>query len=63
MPGKGGVFTGSAAAFDSTNSPGGLRFDPEGVRASGCGDSVYVSDEYGPFVYEFRIANGSDCAR
>jgi hypothetical protein len=35
-----------------------LRFDPEGVRVSDCGDSVYVSDESGPFVYEFRIASG-----
>jgi hypothetical protein len=55
---KEGVLTGSAAAFDSINSPEGLRFDPEGLRISACGDSVYVSDEYGPFVYEFRIASG-----
>jgi hypothetical protein len=53
-----GLFTGSAAAFDPTNSPASLRLDPEGVRASACGDTVYISDEYGPFVYEFRISNG-----
>lgn len=45
--------TGNAGAFDSTNSPGSLRFDPEGVRAGACGGRFYVSDEYGPFVYEF----------
>jgi hypothetical protein len=55
---KTGVFTGSAAVFDAVNSPESLRFDPEGLRVSGCGDSVYVSDEYGPFVYEFLIGSG-----
>jgi hypothetical protein len=43
---------GSAAAFDATNSPASLRFDPEGVRVSPLG-TLYVSDEYGPFLYEF----------
>jgi hypothetical protein len=55
---KEGIFTGSAAAFDAINSSAGLRFDPEGLRVSACGESVYVSDEYGPLVYEFRIASG-----
>lgn len=58
MEGHGGLFTGSAAAFDPTNSPASLRLDPEGVRVSRCGDTVFISDEYGPFLYEFRIANG-----
>ena len=49
---EGQPLTGSAAAFDATNSPASLRFDPEAVRISG-GGSFYVSDEYGPFVYEF----------
>ena len=48
------VFTGSAAAFDATNSDGSRRFDPEGIRAAACGGGFYVSDEYGPFLYEFR---------
>ncbi|HYN04314.1 MAG TPA: esterase-like activity of phytase family protein [Vicinamibacteria bacterium] len=47
------VFTGSAAAFDPTNSPDSVRLDPEGVRVANCGASFFVSDEYGPFLYEF----------
>lgn len=58
MEDHGGIFTGSAAAFDPTNSPASLRLDPEGIRVSRCGDTVFVSDEYGPFLYEFRIADG-----
>ena len=46
-------FTGHAAAFDATNSPASLRLDPEGVRVARCGGRFYVSDEYGPFLYEF----------
>jgi len=53
-----GLLTGSAVAFDATNSSAGLRFDPEGVRVSACGDSVFVSDEYGPFIYEIDIDSG-----
>jgi len=48
------LYTGSAAAFDVTNSTDSLRFDPEGIRAAGCGGRFYVSDEYGPFLYEFE---------
>jgi hypothetical protein len=47
------VFTGSAAAFDPTNSSDSVRLDPEGVRVANCGGSFFVSDEYGPFLYEF----------
>lgn len=52
------LFTGSAAAFDATNSTNSLRFDPEGVRVDACGRSAFVSDEYGPFVYQFSLASG-----
>jgi hypothetical protein len=52
-------FTGSAAAFDATNSSEGLRFDPEGVRVSACGRTAFVSDEYGPFIYEFDLVTGA----
>jgi len=48
-------FTGSIAAFDATNSPASLRLDPEGVRV-GPGGTFFISDEYGPFVYEFSAA-------
>lgn len=51
-------YTGSAAAFDATNSTGSLRFDPEGVRIDACGHSAFISDEYGPFVYRFSLASG-----
>lgn len=51
-------FTGSAVAFDAVNSPDSLRFDPEGVRISRCGHSAFVSDEYGPFVYELDLESG-----
>jgi hypothetical protein len=51
-------FTGSATAFDANGSPASLRLDPEGVRVSACGHSVYVSDEYGPYLYEFNLASG-----
>jgi hypothetical protein len=50
---KGQRLIGSFAAFDATNSPASRRFDPEGVRAAGCGGNFWVSDEYGPFLYEF----------
>lgn len=50
FPGQ--IFTGNAAAFDPTNSPASLRFDPEGVRVGRTG-SIFISDEYGPFLYEF----------
>ncbi len=43
---------GAAAAFASSNSTHGLRFDPEAIRASGRG-SFFLSDEYGPSIFEF----------
>ena len=49
---SGQIFTGSSGAFDSTNSPNSLRFDPEGARVGRTG-SLFVSDEYDPFVHEF----------
>ena len=48
----GHIFTGNSGAFDTTNSPASLRFDPEGIRVGKTG-SIFISDEYGPFVYEF----------
>ena len=44
----GAALTGNAGAF----GPAGLRFDPEGVRVARNGHA-FVSDEYGPHVYEF----------
>lgn len=51
-------FTGFSAAFDETGSTESLRFDPEGVRASRCGKTAFVSDEYGPYLYEFDLHSG-----
>jgi hypothetical protein len=48
----GSVFTGLGSAFDATGSTNSLRLDPEGVRVSPTG-TFYVSDEYGPYLYEF----------
>ncbi|NRR30971.1 esterase-like activity of phytase family protein [Oxalobacteraceae bacterium] len=54
-------FTGRSDNFDatktSTNANNG-RFDPEGVRVSNDGKSVFVSDEYGPYVYQFDRLTG-----
>jgi hypothetical protein len=54
-------FTGRSDNFDpervSTNPHDG-RFDPEGVRVSNDRRHVYISDEYGPYVYEFDRLTG-----
>lgn len=54
-------FTGRSDNFDatqlSTNS-NDARLDPESIRVSNDGKSVYVSDEYGPYVYQFERHSG-----
>jgi hypothetical protein len=45
-------FTGLDTAFDATGSTESLRLDPEGLRVSPQG-TFFVSDEYGPYLYEF----------
>ena len=54
-------FTGRADNFDpnqpSTN-PRDARFDTESIRVSNDGRSVYISDEYGPYVYQFHRKSG-----
>jgi len=54
-------FTGRSDNFDpsqpSTN-PNNARLDPEGIRISNNGQSVFVSDEYGPYVYQFDRQTG-----
>jgi hypothetical protein len=53
--------TGRSDGFDATKTsanPDNGRFDPEGVRVSKDGKSVFVSDEYGPYIYQFDRATG-----
>jgi hypothetical protein len=54
-------FTGRSDNFDpATLSTDGddARLDPESVRVSRDGRHVYISDEYGPHVYEFDRLTG-----
>ena len=49
-------FTGRSDNFDpnrDSGNPNDARFDTEGMRISNDGLRVYISDEYGPYVYEF----------
>lgn len=46
-----GQATGSANQFNA-------RFDPESIRIAPDGKSVFISDEYGPYVYQFDRATG-----
>jgi hypothetical protein len=49
-------FTGRSDNFDpnqNSGDPKDARFDSEGMRVSNDGLRVYISDEYGPYVYEF----------
>ncbi len=43
---------GVSTAFDPHGADGNHRFDPEGLRLGPSG-SVFISDEYGPYIYEF----------
>ena len=52
-------FTGRSDGFDPTELstyPFNARLDTEGLRVSNDGKSIYLSDEYGPYVYEFDRA-------
>jgi hypothetical protein len=53
-------FTGRSDAFGAglSSNPNDARFDPEAARVSKDGKSVFVSDEYGPYVYQFDRATG-----
>jgi phytase-like protein len=41
-----------------STDPENARLDPEGIRVSRDGRSVFVTDEYGPFVYQFDRETG-----
>jgi hypothetical protein len=53
-------FTGRSDNYGPGNSgnPSNARFDPESIRVSPDGKSVYVSDEYGPYVRQFDNSTG-----
>jgi hypothetical protein len=54
-------FSGRSDNFNPNQNSGfphDARLDTEGIRASNDGTSVYISDEYGPYVYEFDRASG-----
>jgi Esterase-like activity of phytase/PEP-CTERM motif len=53
-------FNGRSDNFGSGSSlnPNNARLDPEAVRISNDGRYAYVSDEYGPYVYQFDRATG-----
>jgi hypothetical protein len=54
-------FSGRSDNFDATQSSTNLkngRLDPEGIRVSNNGKSVFITDEYGPYVYQFDRATG-----
>jgi len=46
-------FIGLSSAIDAANPAQSLRLDPEGVRVGRSG-SIFLSDEYGPFLYELN---------
>jgi hypothetical protein len=41
-----------------SNNPNNARLDPESIKISNDGLSVFISDEYGPYVYQFARATG-----
>ena len=54
-------FTGRSDNFNPatlSSDPRDARFDPESIRVSRDGRSVFISDEYGPHIYEFDRATG-----
>ncbi len=51
-------FVGTSSAFDVPPTPNALRFDAEAVRVAQNGQSIFVSDEYGPYIYQFDRATG-----
>ncbi len=53
-------FTGRSDNFavGLPTNPDNARLDLEGIRVSNDGKSVFISDEYGPYVYQFDRATG-----
>ena len=54
-------FSGRSDLFDATlpsTNPANGRLDPEGIRVARDGNSVFITDEYGPYLYQFNRATG-----
>ena len=53
-------FTGRSDNFGAglSTNPDFARFDPEAIRVSNDGNTVFIADEYGPYVYQFDRATG-----
>ncbi len=54
-------FTGRSDGFDPTkpsSNSNNARLDSESIRVSNDGLSVYISDEYGPYIYQFDRFSG-----
>ncbi|MBB4844100.1 hypothetical protein HNP55_002636 [Paucibacter oligotrophus] len=53
-------FSGRSDNFAPGSSSNALnaRLDPEAIRVSNDGKSVFISDEYGPYIYQFDRASG-----
>ena len=54
-------FSGRSDNFDPNGNSGdanNARLDCEGIRLSSDGKRVYISDEYGPYIYEFDRSSG-----
>jgi hypothetical protein len=54
-------FTGRSDNFEPaklSTDPFDARFDPESIRVGNDGTDVFVSDEYGPYIYRFNRKTG-----
>src|SRR5262245_26136335 len=54
-------FVGRSDNFDPSRlstDPNDARLDPEAIRISNDGKTVFISDEYGPYVYQFDRRSG-----
>ncbi len=55
-------FTGRSDNFDPSQlstSPDNARFDPESIRVANNGKHLFISDEYGPYIYRFNRSKGT----
>jgi Esterase-like activity of phytase len=58
-------FTGRSDNFDpgkNSGNPANARFDSESIRVGILGLTVFISDEYGPYIYQFDRLTGKRIA-